>query len=95
MFAYFLRKGIRTGILPAGEFDEAAWKALDGILLHFVKLDESAKVHLSGICRVAGLGGSPYRDGSYEYYLSEPVVTDDYKGLGPFVMALTEACRQG
>lgn len=93
MFAYFLRKGIREGILPTGEFDEAAWKALDGIMLRFMSLDDAGRFHLSGICRVAGLGGTPYRDGSYAYYLSEPVVTDDYKGLGPFVMALTEACR--
>jgi unsaturated rhamnogalacturonyl hydrolase len=40
---------------------------------------------------VAGLGGEPYRDGSFAYYIGEPVVSDDYKGLGPFILALCEA----
>jgi len=49
------------------------------------------RLHLDGICSVAGLGGSPYRDGSIAYYVGEPIVLDDFKGLGPFMLALTEA----
>ncbi len=49
------------------------------------------RLHLDGICSVAGLGGSPYRDGSIDYYVGEPIVSDDFKGLGPFMLALTEA----
>ena len=44
----------------------------------------------TGICGVAGLGNVPYRDGSYEYYMSEPVVANDPKGVGAFLMALSE-----
>jgi unsaturated rhamnogalacturonyl hydrolase len=51
------------------------------------------RLHLDGICSVAGLGGSPYRDGSIDYYVGEPIVSDDFKGLGPFMLALTEALR--
>jgi unsaturated rhamnogalacturonyl hydrolase len=39
---------------------------------------------------VAGLGGSPYRDGSFEYYIGERAATDDYKGVGPFILASIE-----
>ena len=48
---------------------------------------------LGGICKVAGLGGTPPRDGSYEYYVSEPVVSDDYKGVGAFILAAVELGR--
>ncbi len=59
----------------------------------FVELDETGCVNLKGICGVAGLGGTPYRDGSFEYYIGEPVVTNDYKGLGAFLMASVEMER--
>jgi unsaturated rhamnogalacturonyl hydrolase len=50
-------------------------------------------VNLAGICAVAGLGGNPYRDGSYEYYVSEKVIANEYKGVGPFIMASLEMER--
>jgi len=94
MFSYSLYKGIRKGILDAAEFGTAADKALDGIVRRFVSRDASGRLHVGGICKVAGLGGSPYRDGSYAYYIGEPVVSDDYKGTGPLILALREAlCR--
>jgi unsaturated rhamnogalacturonyl hydrolase len=48
---------------------------------------------LGGICLVAGLGGKEMRDGSYDYYMSEPIVKDDAKGVGPFLLAYTEMLR--
>lgn len=45
--------------------------------------------------KVAGLGGNPYRDGSFAYYMSEPIVSDDFKGSGPFMLALCEALGEG
>ena len=51
------------------------------------------ELHLGGICSVAGLGGNPYRDGSFRYYISEPVREDDFKGVGPFILACTEMER--
>ena len=61
---------------------KTGWECRDGAMPRF---------HLGGICKVAGLGGNPYRDGSFEYYIHEPVVSDDFKGTGPFMLALSEA----
>ena len=48
---------------------------------------------LGGICLVAGLGGNARRPGTYDYYMSEPIVEDDAKGVGPFLLAYTELLR--
>jgi unsaturated rhamnogalacturonyl hydrolase len=42
------------------------------------------------ICAVGGLGGNPYRDGSYEYYINERRQDNDPKGVAPFILAATE-----
>jgi unsaturated rhamnogalacturonyl hydrolase len=91
MFAYALLKGTRMGYLPRSDFADAAARTLEAIIERFVSFDESGRFHLGRICKVAGLGGSPYRDGSYSYYVGEPIVSDDYKGTGPFILALGEA----
>lgn len=70
---------------------EAALFSYQGLIKEKIKEDENGELHLTGICKVAGLGGNPYRNGSYEYYLSEPIVTDDFKGVGPFILASMEA----
>ena len=99
MFAYSLYKGARKHY---GSNREKAWRsaaerALDGILVKKVSWDcpkgAIPRFHLGGICKVAGLGGNPYRDGSFEYYIREPVVSDDFKGTGPLIFALGEAVR--
>ena len=64
-----------------------AQKTYDGIINNFVVTESNGLISLTDICSVAGLGGKPYRDGSYEYYLSEPIVKNDLKGVGPFIMA--------
>jgi len=92
MFAYSLFKGMRKEILEPAAFARPAEKALAGICNRFTSRDTEGRVHVSGICKVAGLGGNPYRDGSYAYYMSEPVVSDDYKGTGPLILTLCEAC---
>jgi unsaturated rhamnogalacturonyl hydrolase len=91
MFAYALFKGMRTGLLDRGGFQGAADRALGVIASRFLSEDDSGKLHVNGICKVAGLGGEPYRDGSFAYYIGEPVVSDDYKGTGAFILALCEA----
>lgn len=92
MFTYAFARGARLGYLPAS-FRARAERAFDGMLTQFVRVDASGNVSITGICKVAGLGGNPPRDGSYTYYVSEPVVSDDYKGVGPFVLAALELGR--
>jgi unsaturated rhamnogalacturonyl hydrolase len=93
MFIYFLLKMLRLDLVPEGDREavkSAAVKAYQGLLEQKVQEDPSGELHLISICKVAGLGGTPYRDGSYEYYISEPQVTDDFKGVGPFILASIE-----
>jgi unsaturated rhamnogalacturonyl hydrolase len=92
MFTYAFAKGARTGVLPA-VFRARAARAFDGMLANFVTVDGDGLVSINGICKVAGLGGNPPRDGSYQYYVSEPVVSNDYKGVGAFVLAAHELGR--
>ena len=90
MFSYSFFKGARLGYLDKS-FVEPAQKALEGMKERYLSEDGSGELHLGGICSVAGLGGNPYRDGTFRYYISEKVVQDDFKGVGPFILACTEA----
>lgn len=96
MFAYALLKGLRLGYLD-DSFGEAGAKAFEGMCERFLG-EEDGKLVLKNICHMAGLNGIAVnkkdRDGSYEYYLSEPVVSDDAKGVGPFMMAYAEYLRK-
>lgn len=95
MFTYFLFKAVRCGYIPSSTElgKKMLVSACEGYrgLMSRVREDDEGKLHLSGICSVAGLGGNPYRDGSYEYYVKEAVVSDDFKGVGPFILASLEA----
>jgi unsaturated rhamnogalacturonyl hydrolase len=92
MFTYALAKGARMGYL-APSYRLIAERAFDGMLATFVTAGADGLVSINGICKVAGLGGNPPRDGSYEYYVSEPVVSDDFKGVGAFILAANELGR--
>lgn len=89
MFVYAIARGVRKGYLGQ-EVLAVARRGYEGILKQFVEVGEQGLVNLNGICSVGGLGGRPYRDGSFAYYVSEKVVTNEYKGVGAFVMASTE-----
>jgi rhamnogalacturonyl hydrolase YesR len=84
MFTYFLAKAINKGYLPAS-FAPAALKAYAGLVDEFVSVHADGSFHLTNVCEVGGLGYG--RDGTYRYYMSERVVEDDPKGLGPAIMA--------
>ena len=84
MISYAFMKGARLGMLSP-RIGEAGASSYGACISRFVTEDA-----LSGICAVAGLGNVPYRDGSYEYYLSEPVVANDPKGVGALMMATSE-----
>ena len=87
-FVYFFAKSVRKGYLPE-RYASTAQKGFEGIRTHFIKR-EAGMVHLDGTVKVSGLGGTPYRDGSFAYYMSEPVIRDDPKGLGAALMAINE-----
>jgi len=89
MFVYALAKGVRDGHLP-DSYMQVARNGYSGILREFVKTDAHGQLNLEGTVNVGGLGGNPYRDGSYEYYLSEKVVTNDPKGIGALLLAAAE-----
>jgi unsaturated rhamnogalacturonyl hydrolase len=90
MFVYALAKGVNHGYLPR-EYATAAVKGYGGIVNNLIKNDGGGKWSLTQCCSVAGLGGSPsngkIRDGSFDYYVGEPVVSNDLKGVGPFILA--------
>ena len=89
MIVYALARGVRQGYLPPSYLGNAE-RGYKGILSHFIQAGPGDSVSLTGTVKVGGLGGEPYRDGSYAYYLSEKVVTDDPKGVGPFLLASVE-----
>lgn len=89
MFAYSILKGVRMGYIDQ-EYLAVAQKAYQGLLDNFIVTDEAGLVTMKNICGVAGLGGDPYRDGTYEYYIGEVIRENDPKGAGPFIMASLE-----
>lgn len=88
MFVAAVAKGVRLKVIPGAKITIAE-KAYKGIIEHFISTD-NGHTNLNGVVAVSGLGGNPYRDGSIAYYLREPVVTNDPKGIGAAVMAATE-----
>ena len=91
MFCYCLLKGVRMGWIDA-EFKTAGVKAFRGIVTEFVRENPNGTISLQKCCEVSGLGpeNKPNRDGSFEYYMSEPVRDNDPKGVGPFMWAALE-----
>ena len=93
MLAYAMLKGARLGILDK-EYAAKGEKTFRGIVEKYLSFTDG-ELNLGGICLVAGLGpeNNRRRDGSYEYYISEPVVENDAKGVAPFVLCYTEIKR--
>ncbi len=89
MLVYTLAKAVRNGYIPAS-FSKNAKKGYDGIIKEFIEVDANGQTNLKGTVSVSGLGGKPYRDGSFDYYMSEPVVVNDPKGMGAFILASVE-----
>lgn len=87
-----LLKAVRLGFLPES-FRAIGEKAFYGIVDHRLTKNADGTPCVTGICLVAGLGGEQHRDGSVAYYLSEPVVQNDAKGVGPLLLAYTEMLR--
>ncbi len=94
LIAYAILKAVRLGFL-APRYAKIGEKAFDGIVEKYLSRNEDGLLKLSGICLVAGLGGKNHRDGSLDYYFSEPVVENEAKGVAPFLLAYTEMLRRG
>lgn len=94
MIAYAQLKGARIGVLDE-KYISLGKETFDGICERFLTVGESGELNLGGICLVAGLGpdNNRRRDGSYEYYISEPIVENDAKGVAPFLLCYTEILR--
>ena len=93
MVAYAILKGVRLKALPA-RYQAIGLEIFEGICNTYLTV-KNDDLNLGGICLVAGLGPEKNlrRDGTYEYYMSEPIVENDAKGVGPFIMAYTEVKR--
>lgn len=89
MFVYAMAKGVRNGYLNESYLIPAK-KGYKGLVDKFISKDAEGNYHFEGTVSVSGLGGKPYRDGSFEYYMSEKVVQDDPKGLGAFIKTAVE-----
>lgn len=89
MLVYTLAKGVRKGYLPPSYLQNAT-KGYHGIIKEFIETDANGQTNLKGTVSVSGLGGNPYRDGSFEYYMSEPVIVNDPKGMGAFINCAVE-----
>ena len=93
MFVYAIAKGVRRGLLPAqaGASARLGWQ---GIAQRFIRAHaDDDGVTLTGTVKGAGLGGSPYRSGSYDYYVGEAVGEQDSKGVGVYLLAGSEIAR--
>jgi unsaturated rhamnogalacturonyl hydrolase len=89
MFVYAIAKGVRMGYLPQS-YEASAKRGWEGIQKTFVKTGVDGQMEFDGTVKVGGLGGSPYRSGTYEYYIGEKTRVNDAKGIGAFLMAGSE-----
>jgi len=91
MFVYTLAKAINRGYLPREKYLPVARRGYEALIREFIRTGADGRVSLTRCCSVAGLGytnsAGRARDGSFEYYISEPIVDNDLKGVGPFILA--------
>lgn len=92
MYTYAMAKAAKKGYIDA-KYKTIANEKFDDILKTLITKDENGNLVLTDVCGGCGLGGNPYRDGSYDYYIHEKVIDNDPKGVGPFIMAALELDR--
>jgi len=92
MYTYAFARGANKGYLDK-TYLSVANSAFDSIIKELITVDEKGIVTMHNICGGCGLGGNPYRDGSYEYYINEKRIDNDTKGVAPFIMAAIELDR--
>ena len=89
MFIYSFARGVNKGFLPDTYF-KIAEESFNSLLNNYITIDKNDNLYLQNTVSVGGLGGNPYRDGSFEYYISEPIRINDFKGYGPLMLASIE-----
>ncbi len=89
MYMYSIAKAVNRGYIDK-KYNKIATDTYEGVMRNFIKEEKDGTVSITNCCMVAGLGGNPYRDGSFEYYMSEPVRDNDPKATGPFIMGCIE-----
>lgn len=93
MYAYAMAKGANLGILPETCRDEAK-QVIEGLKANKLRTDDDGTLSLIDCCAVAGLGGNPFRDGTYDYYIHERICDNDPKGVAPLILACIELSKQ-
>ena len=88
IFAYAIMKSVRLGYLPK-EYFQYGEKAFHGTCNRHLS-EKDGKLQLGGICLVAGLGNTTHREGTFDYYMKEPIVENEAKGIAPLILAYTE-----
>ncbi len=92
MYCYAMGHGAHKGYLDK-KFLTVARQTMDGLWTFAIQTNEDGTVSLTRCCGVAGLGGTPFRSGTYDYYIHELVRSDDPKGIGPFILAALELSK--
>jgi unsaturated rhamnogalacturonyl hydrolase len=92
MFTYVFARGAHKGYLDK-KYLGIAGKNFENMIKEFIRVDNDGYISMINICAVGGLGGNPYRDGSYEYYINERRQNNDPKGVAPFILAALELNR--
>lgn len=92
MILYATARGVVTSRLPAEPFRAVADKAFAGATQRLIAV-ENDMLTVKQVCKTAGLGVTPHRDGSFAYYISEPIVDNDFKGVAGFLLAAS-ACEE-
>lgn len=88
-----IAKSIRKGYISSEKWQPILEKGYKNAIEQFITVTNEGYVNVNKICQVAGLGGKDKRDGSFAYYISEPIVTNDHKGVGPFLLLSAEMIR--
>ncbi|WP_205500016.1 glycoside hydrolase family 88/105 protein [Rufibacter psychrotolerans] len=94
MFTYFLVKAAKKGYIDQ-KYLQNAQRGYNGLLENLIRKEADGTISITQVCAVAGLGGNPYRDGTYEYYINEQKRDNDPKAVAPFIMASLEFEEMG
>ena len=92
MYCFAMAKGARLGVLDK-RYRKEAQRVMEGLKRYKIERNEDGTLSLIDCCAVAGLGGNPYRDGTYSYYVNERIRKDDPKGVAPLILACIELAR--